>query len=497
MEFIEYYRIIRRRIWIAIVIAALTSAVVVVARLLPEEVVYPATGRVLVHETAQRQTRLRGNEVIIGSAEDDQRFWQDLNQFLGSRFVMEAAAREMGIPLGEALGQLQPPRAERIQGSSAALIYVAATGVPAQTFDPNVSNARDVALRYCDAVMATLADVWRQRRAADLERVRFTLNQREPILQSEIAQIQRRTDELAREYGGVTPTGVLDRLTSELALVEQQIVNTEMARGTAEARSEALAGQAGRLPEAAPMEVAAVDPRVQSLRQTILERQIELDEQLTRRTAEHEEVKALEATIERLKERLRELEASTASREISPQASTILLQTTINANVEAAAVSRQLELLQSRAGEIRGRLPDVRADARVFEDVAARLTSAQASYNTLLDSLDRIEAEEDLLEQTPLFEVLSEAEPRHVARGLGAFLVRLVAAAAGGLALGVLLIFVLHYVDFSFQDEQEAERMLGVPVLAGIPRSDIPPTGRSAASEETPATGSGSDEGIF
>ena len=59
MEFIEYYRIIRRRIWIAALMAGLTAAVVVGARLMPQETTYPAAGRILVHEIAKRQVRLQ------------------------------------------------------------------------------------------------------------------------------------------------------------------------------------------------------------------------------------------------------------------------------------------------------------------------------------------------------------------------------------------------------------------------------------------------------
>lgn len=355
-------------------------------------------------------------------------------------------------------------------------------------------------MRYCDAVMARLDDVWRQRRAAELDQIRITLEQREPALQSEIAQIQRRADALAEEYAGAPPDGVLGSLTAELALVEQQIATGEVEKGAAEARAEALTGQAGQTPATGetttPM--TAADPRVQALQQAILEKQVELDEQLTRRTEEHEDVQALITTIERMEQRLAELEATVDDRgQTGPQTSLLLAQTTINANVERAAATRQLELLQQRANEIGNRLPDVRADARLYEEIAARLDAAQASYDNLLDSLSRIDSEEQLLAEATLFEILTEAEARHVPRGLASFIVKLIGAAAAGLGLGILLIFVLHYVDFSFQDEQEAERMLGVPVLAGIPRSDILIDEEIDVAEDTQEQEAEPDEGIF
>lgn len=476
MEFIEYYRIIRRRIWIVVVLAALTTAAVVVARVMPQEVNYPATGRILVHEAAQRQVQLVGNEAIFLVPEEGI-FWADLNQFLYSRQVMEAAALEMAITPGEAFEQLKPAQAERIGGSSAATIHVSAVGIPSQKLAPGIGSVRDMAVRYCDAVMVTLDDVWRQRRLAELNRARFALEQRQPTLENEIELYQRRADELARVHDGVPPTGVLDRLSSEMAQIEQDLASGEVARGAAEARSTALSHVGESAARRGPQgQAPIVDPRVQSLRQAILEKQIALDEQLTERTEEHTEVQVLQDTIGRLEVRLRELEAAdTTSGQFSPEASAVLLQTQITADIETAAIGRRLELLRQRTGDIRDQLAEVRADARMYEHVEGRLTVARESLHLLLDSLDRLEAEEETLAHAQIFEILTEAEPRHVARGWGPFIIRLAAAVAAGAGLGVLLIFVLHYIDFSFQDEAEAERMLGVPVLAGIPRSDIVP----------------------
>lgn len=474
MEFIEYYQIIRRRIWVIVVLTVVTSAIVVGARLMPQEIQYPASGRVLVHDIAQRKVALSGNEAVIGVPEDAT-FWDDLNQVLFSRMVMEAAAQEIGLAPGEAGEQLQSPRAQRIENSNAAVVQVSATGVPEALLARDISNARDMAVRYCDAVMGTLDDIWRQRRMAELQSAREALEQRQPDLEREIARLQVRADELARKYDGIPPTGVLEQLYTELTEMEQELAGGEVERGAAEARSQTLSSQAGEIAtrRTPANRQLVVDPRVEALRQTILEKQIELDEQLTQRTEEHEEVQVLRKTIQRLEERLEELAAESSSGAVGPEVSAILLQTQITADVESAALTRRIELLKQRAGEIRSKLPDVRADARLYEEIDARLSATQASLDMIFDSLDRLDAEENAVTSAAMFEVLTTAEPGHVSRGLASFAVKLVGAAAAGAAIGVLLILVLHYVDFSFQDEHEAEQMLGVPVLVGIPRSDI------------------------
>ncbi|MGC9317997.1 MAG: hypothetical protein ACP5KN_08180 [Armatimonadota bacterium] len=481
MEFIEYYRIIRRRFWIALVMAGIAAAAVVAWRLMPQETAYPALGTILVHDVAKRDVLLQGNEVQIGQPEEGQ-FWSNFTSFVGSTEMLRSAAEEIGISVEEASQQLEPAQLRRIQESDAAQVSAAALGVPRTGLAPNVSNAKDLAVRYCDAVMDQLGEAWRARRLRRLELARQILQEREPVLEREVAQIRREADALIAEYDGVSPSGVLESLTQELAAVEEQMAATQVERGAAEARSQVLAGRESRRVAAVEGEQAPVtNPRVAALQQAIIEKQIQLDEELARRTEEHQQVRALKAEIGRLEQRLAEVRAE-GEQEMGPATAAVMVEAAITARVEAEALTRRLELLQERMGEIRDRLPTVRADARVYDEVASRLAAAEQAHRTLLDSLDRLDAEESQIAnpEVTLVEVLDEAEPQRVARGLAAFIGRLVVAVLAGGGLGILLIFMLHYVDFSFQDEEEAERMLGVTVLAGIPRSDIefePPPG--------------------
>jgi len=322
--------------------------------------------------------------------------------------------------------------------------------------------------------MEGLGELWRSRQLGWLGATRETVEERLPVLRQEIARIETEVDSLTAKHDGVSPTGVLNSLTGELATIEGQMASAEVSRGTAEARSDVLArtGEEGGARLARAATPALVSPRAAALRQAILDRQIQLDEQLSRRTEEHQQVKALQAEIERLERRLEEVEGA-GEEEMGPEASASLREAAVSAEVEAAALSRRLELLRKRTGEIRDKLPTVRGDARVFEDVDARLTQARLAYATAQNHIARLELEEQQVSNAVLLEVVTTAEPQRVPRGVVRFIVQLVVALSAGGGLGILLVFVLHYVDFSFQDEEEAERMLDVPVLAGIPRTDI------------------------
>ncbi len=475
MEFIEYYRIIRRRIWIAVGMAALTAAVVVGARLMPKEVAYPAVGRVLVHEIAKHEVQVTGNELQIGIPRDEDRFWNDLGQFVSSTQLLQKAAADIGIVGSEAERRLEHASAGRIEDSNVLQVRVGA-------------DNRDVAVALCNAVMAQLGEMWRARQVARVAIAREALAERLLPLREELSRLESEADKLTVPYQGSKPPDVLARLESELAATQSQLTTTELAIGTAQARASIPEGAAERVPARLARERVPRAPsrRVTALQEAILQKQIQLDEARSRRTSEHQDVRAIEAQIQALQERLRQVEEAqdAGEEEVNPEISLLLQRIAVEAEIEAITLSQQLELLRGRATDIRERLPTVRADARVFEQIDNQLTTAQQTYAVAQDYIDRLELEEEQLQSAALLEVLEPAVAQRMPRGLVGFAMRLGVAVFAGGGLGILIIFVLHYVDFSFQDEEEAEKMLGVRVLAGIPRSDV--VLYSAAPEASP-----------
>lgn len=462
MEFIEYYRIIRRRIWIAVVMAALTASVVVAARLMPKKVIYPAAGRVVVHENAKREVHIVGNELRMGVPQREEGFWSDIRQFVHSALILETAAADIGI-VGddEVERRLEHAEARQVEGSNVLEVTTGADG-------------KEVAVKLCDAVMAQLGQLWQARQVVRVGVARQALTERLPTVHQEVRRLQREADKLAAPYQGSEPPAVLARLSGELTTIETQVVTTELSMGTAQAKVSILEDMAqgigprlarGRTP-------TAISPRVTRLREAILEKQIELDEARSRRTSEHQEVKAIEAQIVALQQRVKEV-AESGEEEVGYEASILLQGTALQAEVDAAGLSRELELLRGRAAEIREQIPGVRTDARAFEEISSQLAGAQQTYATLRDHIDRLEAEEEQQQKATMTEVVERAVAQRMPRGLRRLALQLGMAILAGGGIGILVIFVLHYVDFSFQDEEEAEKMLGVRVLAGIPRSDV------------------------
>jgi capsular polysaccharide biosynthesis protein len=50
---------------------------------------------------------------------------------------------------------------------------------------------------------------------------------------------------------------------------------------------------------------------------------------------------------------------------------------------------------------------------------------------------------------------------------------RLVLGIVLGLIVGCLAVLLMHYVDTTFRNDDDAARLLGCPILGGIPRSDV------------------------
>ncbi len=474
MEFIEYYKIIRRRVWIVVVMAVMTASVVVAARLMPKETVQPAVARVLVHEAAKRQVEIAGYELRLGPPQDEDLFWNDLAQFVQSAAVLTRAAAKLGI-VGDQVGQqLTHVQARRLADSNTLEIVAGAKKLGIHPVNPNIASTRELAVEICNGVVEELSEMWRSRQVSRIRTAQATLQERIAPLRQEIGRLQGEADKLIAEYSGRKPTDVLETLSKELETVQSEIVTVETSLSTAQARVETLQKLSSQAPPRLAREWpgTAASPQVVALQNAIVEKQIELDEARSRRTEAHPEVKSLQVQIKALEERLSKVRQGEGEG-INPEAAVALQQADLEARTNVGAFSRQLQLLQGRMADIRKRLPSVRADARLFKQVEDDLARTQTVLETVQANLERLAAEEEQMQDAAMIEVLEPAVAQRVPRGLIRFVLQLGVAVVVGGGIGILIIFVIHYIDFSFQNEEEAEEMLGVRVLAGIPRSDV------------------------
>ncbi|MEN6301995.1 MAG: hypothetical protein ABFD96_04680, partial [Armatimonadia bacterium] len=179
MELIEYYRIIRRRLWMPLTLAAFALIAVSVLFVFgPKR--WRSEGQMIAQPGAAMRVQWTGTTVeVVEEAE----VWGTLQQLVESRAIATAAAQEAGlIPPGGNTAALQALAFERAKRG--AMFMVRGNG-----------PSPDASTRYVDAAMDKLAEMWNQTRleraramAADMRR---QLEIQEPPRQALLNQVDR------------------------------------------------------------------------------------------------------------------------------------------------------------------------------------------------------------------------------------------------------------------------------------------------------------------
>ncbi|NSW56924.1 MAG: hypothetical protein HPY44_13005 [Armatimonadetes bacterium] len=463
VEYIEYYRIIRERVWLLILGAVLAGLVVVGIQLVSGGMrSYTAEGTVLVHPVAMPTMLTQGDELVIAQEKE---FWPNLLQ-MGSN----------PDALGEILKKLKlPPEAE-----DQYKITITAKQIRDSRFAVFSCSAsrRQTSIDVAKAGMELWDEVWREEKIREAQSVIDGLRGRLPMIAQRLQETQARAEAIEAKHGGLAPAKEAESIEASLAAVQMALQNANLETAAAKERSKALATQPSRTPNAPNF---ALVERIDDLKQQIMEREVLLADMLERRTRDHPSVLALQRQIDDMRKRVATLEKAEA---VAQQESAFVQESAIAAQTYAQEMAARSELLAAREGELRNRLSAARTDLVEYEKLSADATALQKRYLTVQESLRSAEAELRARRDAE-FMLKTVAEPR-IPREEGLlkqFAIRLGLALFGGAGLGIIAIFLLHYTDTTFKNEEDAERLLGCPVLGGIPHSDV------QVIEESPATG--------
>jgi len=147
MEFLEYYRVVRERIWIVLVTTGVILLMVIIYQLTPPST-YEATGSLRVYETANQFVTQRADTVVVGGS---RLFWDTLLQVGRSRELVREAAARIGITGPDIVKRLKSFKVERPSRSNI-VNFTAFADEPEKT------------LRLARAGMEALIEYWRQMR---------------------------------------------------------------------------------------------------------------------------------------------------------------------------------------------------------------------------------------------------------------------------------------------------------------------------------------------
>jgi len=456
VEYIEYYRIIRERVWLVILAAGLAGLAVVAMQLVSGGTdTYSGRGWVSVNDVTRRGMVAQGDQLTIGAQRE---FWANLIQRGTGPTALSAILRELQYP-GEAEDEYKIKiGASQLRNSN----YLAFTCS---------SSDQDLAKKIVNTGMELWDKEWKRYKIEEANRAISILEKRLPILEDELAEAQAAVQVIEERHGGVAPVREAETIASSLTATQIAMQSASLETAAAGERSKALATQPRRTATPSETQNLPLIERIDNINQQIMDREVLLADMLERRTKEHPSVKALERQIADLKKRMGTLEKAAADAQSN---SSYVQEAVIAARTYAQEMGIRRELLAAREAELRAQLSKARTDLIEYEKAVSNVTALQKRYFAIRESIRSAKAE--LLARQNVDHMLTveaEAKLDSQPRGLMKFAMKLVMALFGGAGLGILAIFVMHYIDTSFKNEEEAARLLGYPVLGGIPHSDV------------------------
>jgi len=485
MEFLEYYRIIRDRIWIILLASSVAAVIVIVYSIVPPSS-YSAKGRIVVRPEAALVMQRTGNEVTVGAMRD---IWQTLLQLLESQEILYRAAARAGISDPQVVRDLKPIKGRQLAASSIAEVIASAP-------------TADQAVALTDSAMVTLQQMWDGDRLSHISTLTTELETVLAQAEEDLTPLQTEMDRYAESGSPGTPTDQLQALETRIVSLEGQIEGAKLELALAQDHVNALrslqaSGEAAAL-GGEQQYGGILAGELRELHDELEQKRDELERQLKSRTGEHPAVQALRESIASLEEDIADLRSGD---QIPAGAGSPLAAQLLDAQLAAQDAQHRIQVLQATVLDLQAKLPDYRTRAEQFDRVAADHAELSAQKAALEVELDQLGAEQGRLEaamgtgqpETPAegegaagsedaeaterpttdIYVLDPATLEEPGGGIVRTLFLLLTGIIGGGVIGVIAVLLLHYIDVTYKNAYEAERLIQRHVLGAIPRTDI------------------------
>src|SRR5579862_3550279 len=491
----DYMAMLRRR-WMLIVVLALVGGPLAygVSRLLPDR--YKSQTLVLVERPSVP-------EKIVASLdnEDLSQRLSSMQQQILSRSRLEPIINQFGlysgevskVPMEDLVGQLQ----KAIEVTPITPMAATQSQLPGFYVNVTMGNAR-TAQQVCTAVTSMFIEEnlrLRQQHAEDTTQ----------FLVTQLAEAKANLDEqdaklaaFKSHYLGALPEqeqmnlNLLSNMTSQLDAATQALARPQQDKSFAESMltqqiATWQATQTGHSPETLEQQLAALQTQLATLQ--------------SRYTDDYPDVIKAKNDIASLKKQIAaQADAQKSSSEANKTPKNSLEPTQIaqlraqihNLDQEIAQRTREQSQIQQQIKAVEDRVQSSPAVEQQFKELTRGYQTALDSYNDLQKKRDEAEmyAELQRKQQGEQFRVLDPANlpdkpsfpnrPLFAAGGLG-----------GGLALGLVISFLLEMKDSSLKTERDVEFALRLPVLAMIPEIEPAAAEDAMRKEEPVLTGVG------
>ncbi len=453
LHFLDYWRVLRVR-WVLILLVFLLVVVTAAVVTYFQPRLYQSSVFVEVKSTAETP-RIFGNETNIPY--HDPQLAPTVYQVIQRTGILYPVIDDLKLqdkwshegarPTREQSYQILRSRLDLDEVRNTDLLQIS-------VFDPDPQEAADIANK--------IVAVYQEKR---VQEEREILNRAVATMNEEVAKEEKRVEDAAAEVARIrdkehivdlNPEGTEDSLTAD----NQNVVKQQGEVNDAETRVATLQGKLQQTENLKGDDLMRMmptldiqDPTIQKILPNYQEAVAQEAQLLNSGLGEnHPKVKALRATKEVY---IRQLEQQVTS--------------------VRDALQRNLNSAQSTRDQLQKHLADINNAQVTSKNLSADYTRAKNAYikeKTLRDGV-RLRAQSETMEMAMPRQAISVkqvAEPSSFAArprvalnmGLGALV---------GLALGIGLAFFIEYLDTSVKTMEDVETLLGVPVLAIIPRN--------------------------
>ena len=251
--------------------------------------------------------------------------------------------------------------------------------------------------------------------------------------------------------GETGKAGLATRFAGEITTLDETIAGLVASQDAVRAQ---LAGDAdAKL--AIPDAVAAANPAITALQDKVLGLTITVNALIPRYTEEHQEVRNARSELAAARKELRE--------ELARQL--------IRLGQEESFLKARRAVIRQRVEGDRRRLAELAVQTSKYQQLKAAMDAAQRQYDTEKDKVISAAAARELANTSILVTVLGEPSMPDPSRPRRPIMwLNLLFAGFGGLILALVYAFTADHFDHSLKSIDDAERYLGVPVLASVPK---------------------------
>lgn len=455
MDLREYWDIIvkKRKLILAVFVA--TVAAVTIYSLLATPI-YEAFATLMVRESGS------GVQAILfdGMGTSGRNTAQNYIQIMKSRSILQRVTEVVGNE------ELTPTRLEKaltiqpIQGSDVLKISM-------QSPDP--AEARDVV----NALTSVFIDWNLDYQQNDRRTARLFIEAQLASVEEDLRLAEEKLRLYKEQQGVHAPSQETVSMVNQLASLQSRLTEVAIAKEETAERIKQVRANLEEQDETLISSTTIADNRfVTEYRSRLADLEIRLSSAREKYTERHPEILALQAEIEDVRAKL----AEEVERVVGTETRSLnaihqqLFGTLINLEVEANALNSREAALQELIRQYEGQLSGLPAqelelarlmrDAKVLEELYILLATRreEARISEAMQTADVQIIDDAVLPENPV-------KPRvKLNIAIGAVL---------GIFLGVGLAFLLEFVDNTFKTKEDAERVLGLPVLGQIPDLEL------------------------